>query len=305
MSSPKSSSSKSASSIPVDRYSHGHQESVLRSHAARSAQNSAAYLLPRLSPDMKILDVGCGPGTITIDLAECVPRGIVIGIEPAEGVLDLAKAMLRRSRVRNARFLVGDAYDLNFGGDYFDVVHAHQVLQHLSDPVRALQEMARVCRPGGYLAIRDADYGAMNWSPQVPELDTWMDIYQQIARSNDAEPNAGRHLKKWLREAGLVDVEFSVGAYFYSSKEETRWWADVWAERAVASDYAVQAIERGLADAAGLQRIADGFRRWGADPDATFMIPNTQVLARVNPAMERAVWAIAEGDRADRATPDH
>ncbi|MEO9198588.1 MAG: methyltransferase domain-containing protein [Antricoccus sp.] len=290
--------------IPSDRYTHGHHESVLRSHATRSAQNSAAYLLPRLSPDMKILDVGCGPGTITIDLGECVPRGIVIGIEPSEGILDFAKAMLHRSPVRNVRFLVGDVYDLNFGGDYFDVVHAHQVLQHLSDPVRALKEMARVCRPGGYLAIRDADYGAMNWYPHEPELDTWMNIYQQIARSNNAQPNAGRYLKRWMRESGLTDVEFSVGSYLYSSAAETRWWADVWSERAVSSDYAARAIELGLADAAGLQQIAEGFQRWGADPDATFMIPNTQVLARVSPQMERAVWAIAEGDDRDQDSED-
>ena len=70
-----------------DTYLHGHHDSVLRSHRWRTAENSAGYLLPRLRPDARVLDVGCGPGTITADPAGLVPDGEVTGIDAAEGVL--------------------------------------------------------------------------------------------------------------------------------------------------------------------------------------------------------------------------
>src|SRR5579875_3599083 len=131
------------------RYLHGHHDSVLRSHRRRSVENSAAYLLPRLAPDARVLDVGCGPGTITVGLAASVPDGHVVGLDAAPEVLDEARALPEATARGNLRFEVGDVYDLGFADESFDVVHAHQVLQHLADPIRALAEMRRVCRAGG------------------------------------------------------------------------------------------------------------------------------------------------------------
>lgn len=73
-------------------YTHGHHESVLRSHTWRTAANSAGYLLDALRPHMRILDIGCGPGTITADLAALVPDGQVTGLEYAPEVLEQARA---------------------------------------------------------------------------------------------------------------------------------------------------------------------------------------------------------------------
>ena len=70
----------------------------------------------------------------------------------------------------NLTFVTGDVYSIDAADDTYDVVHAHQVLQHLADPVAALLEMRRVCRPGGVVAARDADYRGMAWYPRVPEL---------------------------------------------------------------------------------------------------------------------------------------
>jgi ubiquinone/menaquinone biosynthesis C-methylase UbiE len=131
-----------------ETYLHGHHDSVLRSHRWRTAENSAGYLLDRLLPEARVLDVGCGPGTITADLAARVPSGEVVGIDAAVDVLSEARAEASRRELSNVRFETGDVYGLAFGDDSFDVVHAHQVLQHLSDPVAALGEMRRVCRPG-------------------------------------------------------------------------------------------------------------------------------------------------------------
>lgn len=174
-------------------YTHGHHESVLRSHRWRTAANSAAYLLPRLEPGMSLLDVGSGPGTITADLARLVAPGVVTALEATAQALDLTRAEVERQHLDNVAFAVGDVHHLDLADGSFDVVHAHQVLQHVADPVRALSEMRRVCRPAGVVAVRDSDYHGFTWFPQIPELDDWMTLYQQVARSNGGErmPDAG------------------------------------------------------------------------------------------------------------------
>ena len=134
-------------------------------HTAGHRGESAGYLLPRLAPDARVLDVGCGPGTITVDLAALVPGGYVTGIDAAGDVLAQARQEAERRGQRNVAFDTGDVYRLDFADGTFDVVHAHQVLQHLTDPVAALREMRRVCRPGGIVAARDGDYGGFFGSP--------------------------------------------------------------------------------------------------------------------------------------------
>src|SRR3954453_11454461 len=117
-------------------YTHGHHESVLRSHRWRTVENSAAYAAPYFVAGARVLDVGCGPGTITIDIANRVAPGGVIGIDPSADVV--AAARESATDVENVEFATGDVYALDFPDASFDVVHAHQVLQHLPDPVGAL-----------------------------------------------------------------------------------------------------------------------------------------------------------------------
>src|ERR1700761_1646526 len=183
-------------------YTHGHHESVLRSHKWRTAENSAAYLLPRLAPDAKVLDVGCGPGTITAGLAARVPDGHVTAIDAAPGIVEQARA--EAGDRANLTFAVGDVYALDYPDNSFDVVHAHQVLQHLGDPVRALREMRRVARPGGLVAARDGDYGGFTWYPQLPVLDEWLALYMAVARGNGGEPNGGRDPHRGARGGGFT-----------------------------------------------------------------------------------------------------
>src|SRR3954451_21245710 len=188
----------------VDTYTHGHADSVLQSHRWRTAENSAAYLLPSLRPGLDLLDVGCGPGTITVDLAARVAPGRVVGLDVSTDPLAEAREAAARAGV-HVTFEVGDVYALAAGDDTFDVVHAHQVLQHLTDPVAALREMARVCRPGGVIAVRDVDYGAFVTFPADAGLARWLGLYHRGARRNGAEPDAGRRLLSWAHAAGLRD----------------------------------------------------------------------------------------------------
>jgi SAM-dependent methyltransferase len=257
------------------RYTHGHHRSVLRSHRQRTAENSAAYLLAHLRPDLRLLDVGCGPGTVTAGLARAVAPGVVVGIDAAFEVIASARAAAPA-----ARFLAADLFALPHPDHVFDVVHAHQVLQHVTDPVAALREFSRVCRPGGLIAVRDADYGAMTWYPNWPELDRWRELYRTVARANGGEPDAGRRLGAWARQAGCKELALSASAWCFATPSDRRWWAETWAERTTSSALATRALELGVATEPQLAELASGWLRWAEEPDGWFTVLHGELLCR-------------------------
>lgn len=261
-------------------YTHGHHESVLRSHRWRTAENSAAYLLPHLKSGDTILDVGCGPGTITADLARRTSPGRVTALEITEAALNLAKAEIAGRRLNNVDFTVGDVHDLDFADHTFDVVHAHQVLQHLADPVAALREMRRVTKPGGVIAVRDSDYAAFTWFPESPALDQWLALYQTVARANGGEPDAGRRLLSWAHAAGLSDITPTASTWCFATPEDRAWWGHMWADRIVKSDMATQARATESATEEDLQRISRAWRTWAADNDGWFALLHGELICR-------------------------
>ncbi|MFJ9894727.1 methyltransferase domain-containing protein [Streptomyces sp. NPDC091280] len=261
-------------------YTHGHHESVLRSHTQRTAANSAAYLLGSLKPHMKILDIGCGPGTITADLAALVPDGSVTGVDREPGILDTARATAAGRGLANVDFAVADVHALDYPDDTFCVVHAHQVLQHVGDPVRALREMVRVTKPGGFIAARDADYAVMTWYPLVPGLDDWLELYRRVARANGGEPDAGRRLKSWALRAGLTDITATSSNWTFHTPDERAWWSGLWADRTVASSYAAVATGGGHATTGQLEAVAEAWREWGERDDGWFAVLHGEILCR-------------------------
>jgi SAM-dependent methyltransferase len=260
-------------------YTHGHHESVLRSHRWRTAENSAAYVLPRLTSGVSVLDVGCGPATITADFATLVTPARVTALEVTAEALDLARAEIARRGLTNVDFAVGDVHALDFPDDTFDVVHAHQVLQHVTDPVAALREMRRVTRPGGVVAVRDSDYAAFTWFPQFPELTEWLDLYERVARGNGGEPDAGRRLLAWGREAGFTDLTATSSTWCFATPADRAWWGGMWAERVLKSEMADTALRTGAATSEDLQRISDGWRRWAGHPDGWLSLLHGELLA--------------------------
>jgi SAM-dependent methyltransferase len=261
-------------------YTHGHHESVLRSHRWRTAENSAAYLLPYLSSGQTVLDVGCGPGTITADLAALVAPGRVTALEVTDAALDLARAEIARRGLTTVDFAIGDVHALDLPDGGFDVVHAHQVLQHVGDPVGALREMRRVAKPGGVVAVRDSDYAAFTWFPALPELTEWLDLYERVARGNGGEPDAGRRLLSWAHAAGFDDVTGTSSTWCFSNPDDRAWWGTMWAERVLVSDLARTAVATAAATTDDLQRISDAWKRWAADPDGWLSILHGELICR-------------------------
>jgi ubiquinone/menaquinone biosynthesis C-methylase UbiE len=265
---------------PRDTYTHGHHPTVLANHSWRTAENSVAYLLPHLKEGQRLLDIGCGPGTITLDLAERVAPGEVIGIDNVADVIAVAETNRSERGIANASFRTDDVYALSFDDDSFDVVQAHQVLQHLSDPVAALAEMRRVCRPGGIVAVRESDYAGFLWAPLDERLDRWLTLYHEVARSNQAEPDAGRHLLRWCHQAGFENIDCSASAWCFATEADRDWWGGTWAQRVVTSAFARQAVDKGLATPEELAEMSRAWRDWAASPDGWFAVLHGQVLCR-------------------------
>ncbi|MBX3309920.1 MAG: class I SAM-dependent methyltransferase [Cryobacterium sp.] len=266
--------------VPSENYSHGHHESVLRSHSWRTVENSAAYLAPFLHSGTTVLDVGCGPGTITIDIAAMVSPARVVGVDASEQVIERATELAAERDVDNVEFVVGNAYELDYEDESFDVVHAHQVLQHLSDPVRVLREFRRVRAADGIVAARDVDYGACFWFPDSEGLDRWLELVRAVYRSNNTEPDAGRRLKSWAMDAGFADVVSTASVWGFNSEADREWWGSMWETRILQSALAVDAIDAGLAHQDDLIDISRAWRDWINDPDGWLAMPHGEVICR-------------------------
>ena len=273
-------SDASGGSAGAARYTHGHGAAVLSAHSRRGAEDSAAYLLPHLNAGMDLLDVGCGPATITADLAARVAPGRVVGLDAASGALEAARATLaERGLSTRVELTDGDVMSLPFDDGTFDVAHAHQVLQHLSDPVGALTEMRRVTRPGGIVAARDAVYSAMTWFPQPEGMELWRSVYMATARANGGEPDAGSRMLAWARQAGFTDVRASASTWCYATPADRAWQSETWAQRSLTS-FGPRAVELGLASSNDLETMAEAWRQWGRSEDAWFVVVHGEVIAR-------------------------
>ena len=270
----------------TERYTHGYHEVILEFYRRRTAEVCAAFLLPRLEPDAAVLDMGCGPGTITVGLARRARS--VVGVDTSAEMVESARRRAREEDVDNASFELGSAYDLPFEDDSYDVVYAHQLLQHLSDPVRALREARRVLRPGGLVAVRDSDYQTMVHAPVESALKHWLRLYHEVAGANGGEPDAGRFLPGWVRAAGFVDPVVTTSTTTYADAAGRELWGGMWAVRVTHSDFADHAVEGGFAMRGDLVAISAAFRRWADHPSGFWAWLNGEVVA-VKPGLSAVV----------------
>jgi ubiquinone/menaquinone biosynthesis C-methylase UbiE len=266
----------------IDRretYTHGHSAVVVQHHARRTASEAAAFLLPLLTPGLRLLDVGCGPGTITCGLAERVAPGEVVGLDISPETVEAAREHAAATGIGNVRFEAGSVYQLPCADAAFDVVYAHQVFHHLRERVAALREMARAARPGGLVALREVDWGTVAYWPPDPLIDRFLDLYHQVSRRNGGEPQMGRRLRGLFHEVGLGDARISATAWCYATAEETREWGEAYSRRVLESGIGDSAIAHGLADRDELGAIAAAFRAWSEHPDALWTFVQVEALA--------------------------
>ncbi|GJF00389.1 S-adenosyl-L-methionine-dependent methyltransferase [Phanerochaete sordida] len=272
--------------VDTPEYLVGQADAIINSWAVRRVADSAAYLAPALEPHMKILDVGCGPGSITIDLARHVPRGHVTGVDTdaASETLAKARAQAAQEGVTNVEFAVADAFTLPFADGTFDAVHAHQVIQYVDDPVRFLREMRRVAKPGGVIAVRTWDLGLFTFHPSTAApINRMIDVMVRTFRETGREPYTGRNLHVWAREAGFdpAKVKLSSSNETYHSAEEKRFWGHLAKNFSVKSAVAKVALSKGFITKEELDEVEEAFGHWVSDEDGWFIQVNMELLAYV------------------------
>ena len=246
-------------------YATDHSAAVLQTHSWRTLSNSAGYLIPHLKPGMKVLDVGCGPGSITVDLARHVgASGHVTGVDYTDDPLDGARHLAALAGISRSSidFRVADIHSLPFPDDSFDLVHAHQVLQHIRDPVAGLREMRRVVRPAGIVACRES--ASMTLYPDRRGVHDWFDLSLRVGAATGGHPHPGSHIHVWAEEAGFGKdrIARSAGTWCFSTRAEREYFGGSFEARMRDSGFARTAVEKGFATRETLDAIADAWREY-------------------------------------------
>jgi ubiquinone/menaquinone biosynthesis C-methylase UbiE len=225
----------------------------------RSAARQAGFLLPHLGPGMNLLDCGCGPGSITTDLAQHVAPGLTVGIDNDPSEVERATQRAAELGISTVSYKTASVYELPFEDGTFDAVYCNAVLDHLSDPVAAITEMYRVLKPGGVAGIRTADRdGYLTW-PIEPLMEKWAQEGEARKASQGVRVRIGKRLRSFMHQVGFVRAEASASYDSYGTPESLR---------RVVNALLNSAAESTHHDAS--PEFAAAVTRWGESPDAFF-----------------------------------
>ena len=245
----------------------------------RTVENSAGYLLAHLAPGLDVLDVGCGPGTITADLARRVAPGAVVGIDRSDDVIDRA-----RPAAAGASTTCASRWATCTRSPTPTPASTSCTPTRCSSTCPIRWRRCGTCGgcagPGGVVAARDADYASFAWAPLDARLDRWLAMYRAVARGNRAEPDAGRHLLGWAHAAGFtVGRGRGVGVVLLDPRGPGVVGRPVGRPHA-RSSVGDQAVEAGQCTRGDLDAMADAFTGWAAHPDAWFAVLHGEIVAR-------------------------
>jgi ubiquinone/menaquinone biosynthesis C-methylase UbiE len=248
--------------------------------ALRTAGKEGAFFLPFLRPGMQVLDLGCGPGSITLGLAERVAPGQVVGVDLQPSQVAQAQALSAARGVKNVRFEVADVYRLPFRDGSFDAIFAHVVLMHLREPVRALAEMRRVLRLDGIVGVRDCDWGGRIHAPMTPLLEQWYALTVRIRQRNGGDPFMARHHRQLLLDAGFARTEASVCVWTAGTPEQTRHCAAFL--KASLQGLAPTALAESWIDQPAVEAVSAEIDAWAGRPDALYVDMYCEALGWVS-----------------------
>jgi ubiquinone/menaquinone biosynthesis C-methylase UbiE len=233
-------------------------------HSRRTAERNAVFFLPHLKPGMALLDAGCGPGSITIGLARAISPGEAVGIDASAESIAEARTHAMAAGVANVRFEVADVCALPFDNATFDAVFAHALLQHVSFPLDALEELRRVLKPGGVIGVADADFDGAIVAPESDALARGAAIMRRMRRN----PHVGKHLRELLHEAGFVRIQASATCGYQGDEVSVRLHGEWNARYFEAEPLVANAVASGWAQREELREIAAAWRLWSVDPRA-------------------------------------
>ncbi len=266
--------------VEEQSYTMGYSDEFLQLLDRRSAQSHAGYLLPHLKPGDRVLDFGCGPGTITVGLAEAVAPGEVHGIDIEESQVELARGAAEAGGHENATFHIGDVTALPFEDDYFDAAHCHAVLMHVPDTASALSEVQRVLKPGGLVGCRELFVSSCFLQPSDENVASAWNVFAGLLTANGAHPEMGRELNGVFLNAGLSDVQTSASFDYFGTA------ADVAFLRAFIDDWfympevVAAVVKYGFATQQQLDEWSEALDVWKVTPGACGGLSFGEVLAR-------------------------
>ena len=260
-------------------YTMGYSEDYLQALLRVSAASHAAYLLPSLEPGLRVLDFGCGPGTISIGLAEAVSPGEVHGVDMETSQIDLARMFAERYGRDNAAFHVGDVMDLPFEDSFFDVANCQNVLMHVPDTQAVLREVSRVLKPGGIIASREMISGSSFTHPDFEVLRKAWDMFEDLLAADEGHPQMGKDLKAHFLEAGLVDLKVSASFDTFTTADEVAFIHQIAQQWFLAPEITEAAIKYGAATQTLCDQIGVAYDRWKDHPGALAAVAYGEVLA--------------------------
>jgi ubiquinone/menaquinone biosynthesis C-methylase UbiE len=237
-------------------------------HSRRTAAVNAAFFLPYLRPGMDLLDAGCGPGSITIGLAEAVAPGKVVGIDTNPAAIGAARQLAAEHRVANVSFEVVDLHESPFPPANFDAIFAHAVFQHVPDAKRAAQSLRKMLRPGGVIGVADADYEGSIIAPQSPALRRAMKLMVDVRRLSGGDLRVGSKLRAILAAAGVSDTVGSAMAMVQGTPESARATGESNAAYYASPELVRHVIAMGWATQEQLVEISQAWQKWGSHPGA-------------------------------------
>ena len=259
-------------SASTPTYTMGYGPEFRKMLERRNAADCAAHLLPHLKPGMRLLDLGCGPGTISVGLADAVAPGELRGVDMEPTQIEMASAAAKAGGHDNAHFQTGDATALPFDDATFDVAFCHALLNHAPGTQAVLAEVKRVLKPGGLFAAREVIGDSSLIEPAfdfggVTEGKAWATFLKLLA-ANGGHPQMGKELKAAFLEAGFADVRATGSFESYDTADDLAFLRGLITGWFFAPKTMEAAIKHGLAS----QEQFDGWRRsldeWISDPGA-------------------------------------
>ena len=257
----------------------GFSEEYLRVLSRVTASTHAAYLLPHLRPGFRVLDFGCGLGTISVGLAEAIAPGVLHGIDMEESQISLARAMAQAKGRDNAVYHIGDVTALPFEDEFFDVAHCHNVLMHVPDTRAVLNEVIRVLKPGGIVGCREMICGSSFISPDFGILgETWR-LFEDLLEADEGHPQMGKELKKHLIDAGFANIRTSASFTAYGTPGDVVFAYRLAKRWFLSHEITGAAIKYGAATQRLREDLQIALEKWKEHPGAFAAIAYGEVIA--------------------------
>ena len=261
-------------------YTMGYSQVILETQLRATAETSAAFLLPHLKPGLRLLDFGCGPGTISVGLAKAVAPGEMHGVDMDEAQIDMARSITASQGQNNAIFHVGDITDLEFEDSFFDVAHCRSVLMHVPDTAAVLSEVKRVLKPGGIIACREMICESAFTYPEFGIMRRSWDMFEDLVVADDGHPQMGKELKGRILEAGFADITMSASYSLYSSPEAIASIYRLISQWLLSPEIAEAAIKYGAASKSLVNDLRAAYDRWKDHPGALFAFAYGEAIGR-------------------------